>query len=562
MTVGGIPVFSAGDKFLPGKIAVGLAHLLLETPRDDPRFPRYLEGYRDIADLTVGMDNETWGVYYYLLALRQLKAAGLLDEAIRAPTLAKLRAQLDWRRFVSVPDYKLIDLPTNYYGVAFSVARLRMLLGWENETASRALVDKLMRHYETYSGKFGFSDETDGEGRFDRYSILLVAELCQRHIETELAVTPELKALLRKSADIALAIGNPRGEGFSFGRSIGPYGDTAILEILSVAAYLDVLSAEEKQYAYTYSTRVVERYADFWFNPAIHSVDMWGQGRRTDTYRGRHRILGENFSLLHQLLSANAMWKRAGFASKPPSVDLQAWLDRTQPPFRLVWFARGEYDRALALVRDGVRVFSLLLVNGGTGQHANSPYYPLPFAQGIVAGVADSGYEHPQLIPKFTLADGSELIGTAFIKHITAASNDGRHRLAYRQDELTRLGNAAPVKDPRIRVASEYVFAPGVITRTDTYTAAAPIDVARLTLEFASFSDGATLAGTAVRFGTGAVIAFEVEGLSMCKAEDTAGNDLYKSTTGAMRTHVTCASEAFRLQQPLTVKWVIRYRRT
>jgi hypothetical protein len=374
VTIDGVAAFNGKDKFLPGKIAVGLSYLLLETPRDDARFARYLKGYRDIADLTVGMENETWGVYYYLLALHKLKTAGLLDDAVSAPTLAKLRLQLDWRRFVSQPDLKLIKLPTNYYGVAFSVARLRMLLGWEDDSASRQLIDKMMQHYVAYSGEFGFSDETDGDGRFDRYSILLIAEVCQRYIETGLTVTPELKALLRKSAEIAMGIGNTAGEGFSFGRSIGAYGDTAILEILSVAAHLDVLSPEEKQYAFAYSTRIVARYADFWFNPAIHSVDMWGQGRRTDAYRGKHRILGENFSLLHQLLSTNAVWKKAGFDHKPPATDLQAWLDRTQPAFRLTWFARGEYDRALAIVRDGHRVFSLLLVNGGTGQHANSPY--------------------------------------------------------------------------------------------------------------------------------------------------------------------------------------------
>ncbi len=561
-TMDGVAVFDGRDKFLPGKIAVGLSHLLLATPRDDARFARYLQGYREIADLTVGMDNETWGVYYYLLALYRLKSNGLLDEAVSAPTLAKLKAQLDWRRFVSLPDYKLINLPTNYYGVAFSVARLRMLLGWEDDSGSRRLIDKMMRHYEAYSGKYGFSDETDGEGRFDRYSILLIAEVCQRYIETGLAVTPELKALLRKSADIALAIGNTRGEGFSFGRSIGAYGDTAILEILSVAAYLDVLSAEEKRYAYAYCARVVARYADFWFNPAIHSVDLWGQGRRTDAYRGKHRILGENFSLLHQLLSTTAQWKRAGFGGEPPATDLQAWLERTQPQFRMTWFSRGEYDRALAIVRDGERVFSLLLVNGGAGQHANSPYYPLPFANDIVAGVADSGYRHPQLIPKFRLADGTELMGTAFIKDISATSKGGLQRVAYRQDELNRLGKDAPQKDPRIRLASEYLFAPGVITRTDTYTAPSPLDVERLTLEFASFSDDVTLAGTSVRFGSGAVTAFEVEGLRSCKAETTGGSDDYKSPTGAMRIHVTCSEGPFKLVEPITVKWVMRYGRS
>src|SRR6202007_2124809 len=152
-----------------------------------------------------------------------------------------------------------------------------------------------------------------------------------------------------------------------------PYGDTAPLEILSTAAALKLLTPQEEAHAYAYGTRIVARYADFWFDRDIGAVDMWGKGRRTDAYRGRHRILGENFSLLHQLLSANALWKKAGFGDELPATDLKAWLDKTQPAFRLTWFARGEYDRALAIVRDGDQVFSLLLVNGGTGQHANSP---------------------------------------------------------------------------------------------------------------------------------------------------------------------------------------------
>jgi hypothetical protein len=560
VTLDGVVAFKGKDKFLPGKIAVGLSYLLVNTPRSDPRFARYLKDYRDIADLTIGMDNETWGIYYYLLALNKLKTAGLLEEAISAPTLARLKQQLDWRRFVTQTDYKLINLPTNYYGVAFSVARLRMLLGWEVESGSRMLLDKMMQHYEKYSGKFGFSDETDGEGRFDRYSILLIAEICQRFIETGLTVTPELKALLRKSADVAFNIGNTAGEGFSFGRSIGPYGDTAVLEILSTAAYLDVLTAEEKQYAYAYSTRIVARYADFWFDPKTRSVDMWGQGRRTDAYRGKHRILGENFSLLHQLISTNTTWKKAGFDKQKPPKDFDAWLDKTQPAFSLTWFARGEYDRALAIFRDKGHVFSLLLQNGGAGQHDNSPYYPLPFSSGIVAGVADSGARHPQLMPKFTLADGSELMATAYMKDIKAESKDSRHTVTWRQEELTRLGKNAPIKDARIAMTSEYRLEPGAITRTDVYTAKDPVEVAGLSLEFASFSSAAQLSGTGVKFGEGIVHAFEVGGLDNCRLASTGGNKDYQSTTGAMRTLVTCETGRFTLDRPLTVKWVMRYR--
>ncbi|WP_395400223.1 hypothetical protein ACHMW6_23025 [Pseudoduganella sp. UC29_106] len=84
----------------------------------------------------------------------------------------------------------------------------------------------------------------------------------------------------------------------------------------------------------------------------LRSVDMWNQGRRTDAYRGKHRILGENFSLLHQLIFTNEQWNMAGMEDKAPRQDLQAWLDRTQPRFSLTTYAKGEYDRALAVYRD------------------------------------------------------------------------------------------------------------------------------------------------------------------------------------------------------------------
>src|SRR6266571_3008066 len=142
IVIDGYAPFKAGDKFLPGKVAAGLGHVLLNTPKDDPRLPQLMRDYRDIADMTVGMDNHTWGIYYYLQMLVKLKNAGLLDQAVSPATLALLRQKLDWHSFVTTPDYELINLPTNYFGVAFSVARLRMLLGWEDEAGSKVLLDK------------------------------------------------------------------------------------------------------------------------------------------------------------------------------------------------------------------------------------------------------------------------------------------------------------------------------------------------------------------------------------------------------------------------------------
>jgi hypothetical protein len=384
VTIDGVEALKSNDKFLQGKIASGLAHVLLNMRKDDPRLQERLRQFREITDMTAGMDNHTWGIYYYLEALYQLKQAGLLEQAISPATLARLKTTLDWHTFVT-PQWELIKLPTNYYGVAFSVARLRMLLGWEDESASKVLLDKMMTHYATYSGKFGFSDETPGEGRFDRYSVLLVAEICERFIETGMEVTPELKALLRKSADIVLNFANTAGEGFTWGRSLGPYGETAALEILSVSAYLGILTPEEKQYAYAYANRIVAKYMDFWTNPAMHSVDMWNEGRRTDTYRAKHRILGENFSLSHQLIFTTDFWNAGGHEGcQAEGRTCRPGSTRRARAFSTTWFARGEYDRALAIYRDKGHVFSLAMINGGDSQYDNSPYYPLPFASGVV----------------------------------------------------------------------------------------------------------------------------------------------------------------------------------
>ena len=109
LTMDGVAVFNGQDKFLPGKIAVSLAEFLSSLPAGNPRLPTYLKDFRKIAQLTVDDANDTWGAYYYLLALNQLRRADLLDQAIDRLTLAKLRVKLDWRMFVDVNDFSLID---------------------------------------------------------------------------------------------------------------------------------------------------------------------------------------------------------------------------------------------------------------------------------------------------------------------------------------------------------------------------------------------------------------------------------------------------------------------
>src|SRR5260221_12636869 len=68
-------------------------------------------------------------------------------------------------------------------------------------------------------------------------------------------------------------LANVSGNGFNYGRSLGPYADTAALEVLSAAAYLSrdgsmpkLLTSRESQFAYAFATRVNAKLADFWID--------------------------------------------------------------------------------------------------------------------------------------------------------------------------------------------------------------------------------------------------------------------------------------------------------
>lgn len=558
MRIDGQPVFTGQDKFLPGKIAVGMADLLLQQPRGQPAFDNYLAGFNRIANLTLEDDNATWGIYYYLLALSKLDDAGLLGQAVSEPTLARLRERLDWRSFVRSDALTLIDLPNNYYGVAFGIAELRHELGWEDDQAAEALLEKTLDHYRTYSA-YGFADETDGQGRYDRYSVLLVGEIAHQFIRAGREPTAELKGWLKQSADLLLLRAGPDGDGFEYGRSIGSYGETAVLEVLSAAAVLGILSPEERDVAYTFSSRIAERYMDFWVDARTGSVDLWHQGRRTDAYRGKHRILGENLSLARQFFYTNALWNRIGYENRAPTADLAAWRS-SRPRATLTWFSRGEYDRALVTIRDGTRLFGLPFISGGRGQHMNTPYFPIPFSPGLVDSAADA--EFPQLTARFTLPDGDVLQPLAYYSDIRMTEQADTVRVHARAAELDRMGEVAPVADARMGVATDYEFSPGRVIRRDRYTPHADLGHARLEMEFASFGDAMGVERTGAKwrvlFAGDPLREFVVDGFEACAVTSTPSAE-YRTPTGPFRSVVACHTDAQPLTRPFSLEWQVVY---
>ena len=555
LTLQGVPVFDGTDKFLPGKIAVGLTDFLLALPKDDPRLPGYLQSFRRIAAFTADDANDSWGIYYYLIALNGLRKAGVLQDSVDRLTLAKLRVKLNWRMFVD-DSYTLIDHPNNYYCVALGIALLRAQMGWEDGSGADKLFAKIVDQYQRYSGEFGFSDETDGEGRFDRYSVLLAGEIAHHYLETGNKVPPEALVWLRKSADVMLLRMHADGEGFEYGRSLGPYSETAIIEVLTSAALAGILTPREKELAYSYAATAAQRYVDFWIDPSTGSVDMWSRGRRTDAYRGAFRRFGENLSLAHQFSYTNAIWNDLGYRDKPVMPDFAQALKQL-PQQTVTWFARGKYDRMLLTRRDGDHIIGLPLIDGGVSQHMHSPYFPIPFSRGMLSGVADG--TKPLLLPRFTLADGSTLMPLAFIREVAVTSHGTRTKITYRQSELDRLGGESPVADDRLAVATTYVLEPNRITRTDAYTPKAPLELTGTELDFGSFSRLAGAAGRRAQFNDGAVTSFEVSGLEGCQASTIENDADFESDEGAMRAKVVCTSGARTVRAPFAISWTLGF---
>lgn len=558
LVLDGQRVFNGRDKFLPGKIAVGMAHVIERLPKDDPRLPVYLDGFRRMSISTLQDENREWGIFYYLTALRILDRAGLLQRVVAPDTLVELQRRLDWRSFVRERDLTLVDLPNNYYGVAYGVAQLRHALGWESEAPAERLLEKTLAHYRTYSAS-GFADETEGDGRYDRYSVLLIGEIAHRFIEAGREPPEDVKRWLRASAQLMLLRVSPEGDGFEYGRSIGAYGETAVVEVLTAAAVLGVLSPEETEVAYAICARMAQRYMDFWIDPRTGSVNLWDGGRRTDAYRGKHRILGENLSLARQFFYTSDLWRGLGYGGATPRADLAAWR-RRQPRATFTRFNSEEPQRALFTRIDGARLIGLPFINGGAGQHMHSPYFPLPFSPGLVSGIADASA--PQLTPRFLLGDGTALQPLAFLTDLAVARDGDAYTVTATVPTMNRMGAQEPMRDARLRGRVRYDFVAGAIERTDEYAMSGQVGAIGIEMEFANYG----IVRTLERDGDGWVAGFEdallrrlrVQGFDDCRSVSDPSPE-YATPTGPFRSVVRCTSASRVRAGAIRLGWRIEY---
>lgn len=472
MELDGMPVFNGKDPFMAGKTIMALGYWVTEYPQASSITQQRIKQAQKIIRLLENEKSTSWGAFFYLKGLRKLQSAGLLEACFSLNHLLRLEKELHWNTFVDRKTFQLKNKPTNFYQVAYAIAQLRFQLGWEGAEASFKILDALHKHYDEVCDECGFADETQGKGRYDRYSFLLVAEIAHRMREAGLTLPKNLKENLRKSADYVLINLNEEGDGFQYGRSIGAYGDTAFLEILTAAAWYGLLTEEELKAAGYFSQLCTQKFIDYWWDSKRGTVNLWEDGRVTDGYRGKHRVLGENFSLIYQHLYTQGIWQRLGYKEAEFSQkDYCNWLN-TLPKATLTWFNKGEEkgnQQAVFTYRHGDTIFNLPLVNG-EAYARQSVYLPIPYSSAGIQG--EPGKEQPLLLPIIELETGEFLWPVSDFKEIELKQEDDGYTLSWKRSLKAS-----------IQILSYYRFRQNTLERQDQVTSKIA-NIKNITMQF------------------------------------------------------------------------------
>lgn len=554
LVIDGMAAYDDNEYNVGGKVMDMGSYIALELIKTEESF----EQLRNLVSMVSQRPLRTWGILNGLSGVYRLKQAGLLETFLDGESLKKT---LDWRTFVDVENhYALIEKPPNFYSAAFGIARYRELLGWDSQEHRVKLLDRLLEHIDQYSEPLCYMDDTPGDGRFDRYSFLLPAEVSSVLLKTGGEVPEKLRIMLGNSARIFLQLANEDGWGFSYGRSLGAYGDTAALEVLSCAARLDgILTAKERDLAYDYCIKLTKHVVEYWYDQDMQSFNLWEKGRRTDKYRAKKTILSVNLALCMQVITCYEHWVHAGYENRELSADYSGKL-KALAPYTVVKFTEGGPDRGLVIVRDGTHVWSLPLINGGKdGYYKRDAYLPVPFQNCVLQAVPM--YCRGNLVPQLVMENGDIYMPIAWIKTIESESSDGRLSVRYMTDTLCRLGDKRPERAEGTWGQVSYTFEHHRIHREDVFYVDEAHRVMEVRLIFLTFSDGPVMqpGNSQVLFEQGEIKSMTVTGYDICQVSEALEDGSFDTPCGRLRYGVYWMGRPNPKNGEFRVSWTLTY---
>ena len=535
------PGFNPASEFVEGKMINSFGYYYLNHSFSSDYEKNLAKEKLQTTIISLADGNyQTWGILFALIGLHRLQEHNLLDLA--GDQIEKYKIKLHWNTFVCEHDFTLINLPTNFYGVAYGIARYRELLGFDQPGFSDKFLEKLMNHIQKFSGDTMYMDETAGQGRFDRYTILIAAEIAYLLHETGLEVPENIRYMLKNSSEICLQMANIQGNGISYGRSIGTYGDTAILEVLSTATMLNLFNPDEQILATAYAERIIKKFKDFWISDKRQSINMWDHGRRTNAYRGKQRILGENLNLCMQIISSYERFKQSNATKSVSDNDYKKILDKL-PKARLFTFSKFDGIKALAIIRHGDHVFQLPFVNGADQYFKTAVYMPIPVENRFIEFPADAINYVP--LPTLHINKKSYMPISHFDK-INMHIENHTVKIDFFTNKLCHMTGDSVVFDDITTFSGSYLFEKNTITLTGEFVPKSDI-TANILGEFAAFEKNDFRNITVTGF----------DNITNEKIE----NKAYETPHGALTYIIKASSKNVKLikENPFKFKWVWEY---
>ncbi|MBQ9115568.1 MAG: hypothetical protein IJY04_00940, partial [Clostridia bacterium] len=348
--------------------------------------------------------------------------------------------------------------PTNYYQVAMACSAFREMIGWDEPGESDTIKDRLLGIMEEFSGG-GWMDEQPPYGRYDRYSMMISAEL----IDTLTSIgKPAPEFALKNLADaakLALECANPTGDGVLYGRSLSVHGDCAYLEIISTALRNGLIPDDKKQLAISYCGAILRHTFDFWFDSKRNSYNLWFDGRTTNNYRQIRRLLEVNLDMAIHMLTTLDNLVAAGCADMETDIPLPLNPHDFSNPSKTVFSDRKGEKRVLySFVRNG-KLYQLPLICPGKLALC-AAYLPFPTAAGKIEAPPET--QLPFLTPYFTDPVGRTYIPSGFysdIRDIPIEANGDRGTLIITHGNMGSFGSDAPsVEESSIEFTATYAF--------------------------------------------------------------------------------------------------------
>lgn len=412
----GVKLLDEPEKFVKGALINCAVKLFLHynakaDNRDAKAWERVVYFIRMLKDDHL----KTWGKLNALRGTYALYETGFLA-TLPEDCIQILREKTRYDDFYDTKRKMLLgNYPSNYYQVALGCAGIREAIGWDEPGECDIILEKLFSVMSDFSDS-GWMDERPPYGRFDRYSMMVAAELTDT-LDFLKKPIPEfaLKAL-KSSAELALACANPHGDGVLYGRSLSVHGDCAYLEILATALRHGLVSDEDIRTAVLYCGSILRHTFSYWYDTARRSYDLWFDGRTTNSYRQVHRLLEVNLDMSLHMLNTLDVLEAADCADEPLEDPLPRNPHSFSRPQKTVFRSVPNDERVLySFVRKGT-LYQLPLIGGG--EYAlNAAYLPFPTSPSLLEAPPETRI--PFLVPHFVTERGDKLLPSGFYTEIT-----------------------------------------------------------------------------------------------------------------------------------------------